>query len=355
MSVLSWTHREPQANSLIGFNFSCDQAEYLLLEDRSRGQDGYLSDDRPGRAEWCAATLDVLLRETGARTVRLSLYWDEVESRRAVFDFQVPDALVAVAARNGATVMLSVGMKAQRHPEYYIPDWASEGLSLPDRSVVSDDPVLRSRALAFVAEAVRHYANEPAIDSWGAENEARIASHRSDHYSLSREYAALVVETIRSNDPRGRPVSINHAQHFVMDQRWREALADSDVLGQSMYPARNVNAFGVPLVVNIMEIGPLMPNYAFQARTARDSGKQFWVTELQAEPWTDADSRLITPANPSANLDPSGVRQNIQYARKSGAERIYLWGAEFWVYQASLGDQSWMREVSTAVADRYPE
>jgi hypothetical protein len=49
-----------------------------------------------------------------------------------------------------------------------------------------------------------------------------------------------------------------------------------------------------------MELGPPMPNYA--TRLARPCfGKQFWVTELQAEPWTDEDSRLLSPTNPSAN------------------------------------------------------
>lgn len=349
MSYLSWTHREELANSLIGFNFSCDQAEYLLLEDPAKGPGGYLPDDRPGRAEWCATVLDQLFRETGSRTVRLSLYWDEVEQSQGRFDFSLTDALVAAAVSNNATVMLSVGMKAQRHPEYYIPDWALDGLSLRNGAVVSANPELRVRALGFIAESVRHYGSEQAIDSWGAENEAYISSDRAERYTLSRDYVAEVVQTIRVNDPLKRRISINHAQHFVMDKRWRFALADSDVLGQSLYPARNGRIFGVQVVANIMEVGPLMPNYAFQAHEARSADKQFWVTELQGEPWTENDSRLITPTNPSANLGPAGLARNIDDARKTGAERIYLWGAEWWLYEQSLGDSSWMMVVSRAV------
>lgn len=348
MSRLSWTHSEPLADSLIGFNFSCDQAEYVLLE-KPNDPSSYVSDSRPGRAEWCASVLETLLHETGARTVRLSVQWDDVEPAEGVYDFSLTDALLAAAERNNATVMLSIGMKAQRHPEYYIPDWALAGIDLPDGSVVSDVPVIRQRALAMVAETTRHFAQSPVIDSWGAENEAYIASHRSDRWSLSREYVAEVVRTIHENDPLKRPVSINHAQHFVMDQHWRDALADSDILGQSMYPARNGEVFGVKVIANIMEIGALMPNYAYQARLARAAGKQFWVTELQGEPWTEVDSRLITPSNPSHNLVSEGMRENIQYARRTGASRIYLWGAEWWLYQQALGDDSWLQVARASI------
>ncbi|MEO8539307.1 MAG: beta-galactosidase [bacterium] len=348
MSALSWTHREPPAKSVIGFNFSCDQAEYVLLE-KPGDPSSYVDDNRPGRAEWCASILDRLFVETGAKAVRLSIQWDEVEPREGEFDFTLPDALIATAASNHATVMLSVGMKAQRHPEYYIPDWAMDGLDLPNGTVVSDVPSLRDEAFALIERTVQRYATSTTVDSWGAENEAYIASHRSDRWSLSPEYVAQVVKIIHGNDPLRRPVSINHAQHFVMDQHWQTALADSDVLGQSLYPARNGNLFGVKVVANIMEIGPLMPNYAYQARTAVAAGKQFWVTELQGEPWTENDSRLITPSNPSDNLTAAGLRENIAYARKTGAARIYLWGSEWWLYQEGLGDRSWLSVVQEAV------
>ncbi|MCL4242643.1 MAG: beta-galactosidase [Dehalococcoidia bacterium] len=348
--TLSWTHREPLADSFIGFNFSCDQAEYLLLEDPEAGPDGYVDDRRPGRAAWCAETLERLIGLTGARHVRLSVPWDEVEPRPGAFDFETLDAQLAVAERRGATVSLSVGMKAQRHPEFYIPAWAVEGLDLPRGVVLSDNRALRQRALRMVVAVVRHVGDSPVVDSWGAENEGYIASPRSNDWTLSREYVAEVAATIREHDPLDRPVAINHAQHFVMDRRWKDALADGDILGQSLYPFRNYEALGRGFVVNIMEIGPLMPNYAYQAREARAAGKQLWVTELQAEPWTDEDARLVTPEDPSPNLSPGRLATNIAYARRTGAERIYLWGAEWWLYEGDrFGDWRWVEQARAAV------
>lgn len=348
--ALSWTHREPLADAEIGFNFSCDQAEYLLLEDPAAGADGYVDDERPGRAGWCAETLQTLIELTGARHIRLSVPWDEVEPAPGAFNFETLDAQLDAAERAGAKVSLSVGMKAQRHPEFYIPAWAMEGLDLPDGAVLSSDRVLRQRALRMVVAVVRHVGERAVVDSWGAENEGYIASPRSNDWSLSREYVAEVVATIREHDPLDRPVAINHAQHFVMDRRWKDALADSDVLGQSMYPFRNYSLPGWRFVVNIMEIGPLMPNYAYQARTAREDGKSFWVTELQAEPWTDEDARLLSPANPSPNLTPEKLRRNVKYARQTGAGRVYLWGAEWWLYQGErFNDWRWTEAAAAEI------
>ena len=143
------------------------------------------------------------------------------------------------------------------------------------------------------------------------------------------------------NDPAHHRLD-THAQHFVFDRRWEDALADSDALGVSIYPFRNYEVLGHNFVVPILEIGPLAPNYAAQARAAHDAGKPFWITEMQAEPWTDEDLRLISPAHPSPNLTPQKFEQSIDYARRTGADRVYLWGAEWWLYERDhFGDSRW--------------
>ncbi|MCK6566033.1 MAG: hypothetical protein L6Q80_14985, partial [Dehalococcoidia bacterium] len=116
----------------------------------------------------------------------------------------------------------------------------------------------------MVEAAVAHFSGSAAIDAWGADNEPYVPSLRASNWSLSREFVQEEVAVIRRNDPLGRPVSINHGQHFVFDRRWRDALADADVLAQSLYPWRNYGLVGRTLVVPILEIGPLAPNYNYQ-------------------------------------------------------------------------------------------
>ncbi len=337
--ALSWPHQEPAGNPIWGINFECDYAEYLLLEQ----PDGpYAPDDRPGRAQWCASTLGALLGGLGAKHVRLSVQWAEVEPEDGVFDFSLVDALLAEAELHDAKVLLTVGMKGQRHPEYFIPGWALERSRPSAGATPSDDTFLHDRALRMIQAVVAHAAGSRAIDAWGAENEPFVISQRSSHWRLTPEWVAEVRDTIRANDPLGRPVVAAHAQHFVRDRQWQDALEVGDVLGTSIYPFRNYSLLGIDLVVPILEIGPIAPNYAHQRREAEAKGKDFWITEMQAEPWIDGDARLVGPENSSANLTEGKFRRNIQYARKTGAQRVYLWGAEWWLFQRDRhGDSSW--------------
>src|SRR6185295_20411988 len=103
----------------------------------------------------------------------------------------------------------------QRAPEFYIPDWLIAQTTLRHGEVISDDPLIHDSALAMVAAVVDHVAASPAIDAWQAENEPYVDSQRSDRWSLGRGYVEEVVATIRAHDTRSRPVSINHAQHWV--------------------------------------------------------------------------------------------------------------------------------------------
>jgi hypothetical protein len=348
---LSWPHVEPLGNPAFGINFSCNQAEYLLLEDPSLGPAGYVSDARPGRVEWCASTFSTILRESGAKYARISVEWSQVEPAEGKFDFTLVDALLAAAEQSGAHVMLGVGIKAQRHPEFYLPQWLLDQVHLHDDEVISDDPTVHDRALLMISAVVTHTAISPAVDSWQADNEPYIASSRAYSWTLSEAFAAEEVATIHAADLKDRPVSINQAQHFVFDRRWHDALADSDILAASLYPFRNYEVLGHQFVVPILEIGPLAPNYAQQARAAHQSGKQFWLTELQAEPWVDEDIRLISPQHPSPNLPPANFRKNIEYARRSGADRVYLWGSEWWLYEEQhFGDSQWMELGREAIS-----
>jgi hypothetical protein len=198
----------------------------------------------------------------------------------------------------------------------------------------------------MIEAVVQHTAHSPAIDSWGAENEPFVISHRSSHWRLTPEWVAEVRDTIRASDPLRRPVVAAHAQHFVDDRRWQDALEVGDVLGTSIYPFRNYSVLGVDLVLPILEIGPIAPNYAHQRREADESGKEFWVTEMQAEPWIDGDPRLVGPDNPSENLTEGKFKKNVEYARKTGAQRVYLWGAEWWLFQRDHYDDSWWWDLA---------
>ena len=80
-----------------------------------------------------------------------------------------------------------------------------------------------------------------------------------------------------------------------------------------------------------------MPDLPGQAAAARRAGKRFWITELQAEPEERKSLLQLDPAT-AQSISPRLLLENAKLARRSGAERIYLWGAEWWYARAQRGD-----------------
>jgi hypothetical protein len=335
---LSWPRNGSPSEPTWGVNFSCDYAEYLFLESPG-GPDA--PDDRPGRAQWCGDTLYAMLKELGAKHVRLSVYWDEIEPARGEYDYNALDAQLAAAERAGARVLLSVGMKAQRHPEYYIPQWvfdlpAATGIRLArgEGDRISDDALIADAALRMIGQIVRRYAHRDVIEAWAADNEPFLASPRANNWTLGRDFVQRERDTIKAGDTLRRPVVVNHAEALLdTDFHWRWALEDGDVVATSIYPFRRYELGPFTWIVPITELGPIGPHYAARARESSRRGKEYWITELQAEPWAKPDIRAFTPRKPAQDLTPRTLRENIRYARLIGAERAYFWGMEWWFFQ----------------------
>jgi hypothetical protein len=134
----------------LGFTFSQRQAEYLEL---------------PWDEVYDAA-LDL-----SPTIIRLGAYWDEIEPVEGVYDWSTLDAQLDQADERGLDVILTVGMKAPRWPEYFLPTWLEPRLELDDGATVSERAELRQRTLAFVERVVQRYRGHDAVAYWQVENE----------------------------------------------------------------------------------------------------------------------------------------------------------------------------------------
>jgi hypothetical protein len=126
----------------VGFTFSQRQAAYLELP-------------------WAEAYRAAL--GLAPPLVRLGAYWDEVQPAEGRYDWSPLDALVDRAGVRGVPVVLTVGMKAPRYPEYFLRPWLEGRLGLAPGATVSDVEELRTRTLAFVERVVHRYRDRPAV------------------------------------------------------------------------------------------------------------------------------------------------------------------------------------------------
>lgn len=303
-----WYDAAPQGRPALGVSFSCRQVEYL-------GGD-------------CQEAFASLLDDVGVRHVRLSLFWNEEEPSPGMYDFSKMDALISAAGLRGADVLLTLGIKAQRYPEVYLPDWVGDTRSLPDGASLDEVPGVRTAALAYIDTAVRHFSGAANVVGWQVENEPYIKNFDKIHgWVVSRAMVADEIARVRSADDLHRPVVVTHSSWTIYDQSWKEALGAGDVLGQNVFTKKAwISAWWYFFP---FEMGPFVPDLPSQSAAARARGKQLWITELQAEP-EERGSLLHLALSGAKSMSPREMESNVRLARRSGASRIYLWGAEWW-------------------------
>src|SRR5581483_6710594 len=141
--------------------------------------------------------------------------------RPGQFDFSETDRLVQMAAQRGADVLLTVGIKAQRYPEVYLPAWLQQGETYPQGAVLDQEPGVRSAATSYLTAAVQHYAANPTVAAWQVENEPFIKNFEKIHgWTISEEMTAAEVAAVRAADPLHRPLVITHSSWTIYDRRW---------------------------------------------------------------------------------------------------------------------------------------
>src|SRR5438874_10058183 len=113
-------------------------------------------------SEPCARSLGIdpasayrsITHEIGLELIRLCVYWDRVEPKTGRCDFDSLDWQVEGADKAGLDIILTVGQKAPRWPEFHVPAWTARKQSDFGERIV------------FMIEAVvRHFAAAP-ISGW---------------------------------------------------------------------------------------------------------------------------------------------------------------------------------------------
>ena len=289
--------------------------------------------------------------------MRVGVYWNEVEATAGVYDFSTVDWLLDQASLRHQRVLLTVGMKAPRWPEYYVPDWLARRLKVARGGVVSDDPQVRTATLALLTATVEHLRNRSLVAAWQVENEPLDAA--GPHlWRIDADFLAEEIALVRSLDmARGRPIVVNTfvdtqpgvllpAARSAIWSRAQHALATADVLGLDVYPSRTLHVFGAELTVR-------WPAWIWSGllgqlhELASIQGKDAWIVEVQAEPWTSTGGRLPPPAWPGAVVAPSSVEGVVGRLEAVGYRTILLWGVEHWEAQRSHGqDSSWWTAAS---------
>jgi hypothetical protein len=267
----------------------------------------------------------------GFRMVRLSAVWDQV----AAEGYQPLDRVLAAAESAGVPVLLTVGMKAMRWPEFYFP---------PD---LQPDEV-GERVVEFVVETVRRYRDGGGVAAWQVENEPFNRSGPGQAM-VAGEVLRREVAAVRELDPR--PVVLNCFWHFnrLLDWTsrpwpWRrveprllDLLGEGDVLGFDFYQA--IGHASGRLRQGSHARSSWIQEAAGLRTWAESRGQEAWVIEAQAEPWHNEPV-----------FGPEQMSTIFEGLVRAGFGTVLLWGCEHWLHREARGDPSWLQAVESLLA-----
>ena len=317
----------------IGTTFSRRQSEYLELDWQQTYQ------------ELLEFQFDVL---------RLGSYWNLIEKDEGVFDFETLDWQLDRAAERGISVVLTVGMKAPRWPEYYIPDWAMKNAGLKFGQDLSRNAYLCDKTLLLVRTVVERYRNHPAVRYWQVENEGLDRAGRN-YWWIGRDLIRREIELVRSLDPQKRPIIVSAATYpndflnflarfFAKNDPISDALDLGDILGINVYPIVGHQMWHRKFY--FWTTPEERRNYFSSLLSrAKARGRPVWIMELQAEPWEPGELVHVGKERPPSGW-PESVQESFEEFQELGFQTILLWGSEYWIYRRlHHQDQHWWEMV----------
>lgn len=277
-----------------GISFDKDHASYLGLD-------------------WKKTYLAVL-DDLKPKYIRLSAKWDEIEKTRGKFDIAELDWQMNEAAKRGVKVALVVGQKTPRWPECHIPEWASQ------LEVVS----YKLSEKEFVKYIVERYKNNLALDLWQVENEPFIKFKFGECKLFDTELVSEEADLVKSLDSKHKIMLTDSGEMGF----WFGASRLGDILGTTVY--RIVKTPGGHLWgYNWLPAGV----YKLKARLLGKGYENFYVSELQAEPWMNGTHpNDVSISEQEKTMSMARLQSTLNYASHVGASRAYLWGVEWWYW-----------------------
>lgn len=258
-----------------------------------------------------------ILDDLEVKNIKILTHWDLLEPEPGRYFFDDLDWQIGEAEKRGAKIILVLGMKTGRWPECHLPDW-SQNLSKAEQ---------QKEILELVEGLVLRYRGRTSVKSWQTENEPffhfGVCPWQGDQEFVKRE-----IDLVKSLDNQNRPVIVSETGEFSF---WTRSARIADIVGITMY--KRVWSKELSTYVNL----PFPPIFYWGKADLIEKifGKKVIVVELQAEPWGPKllyDSPLEEQLK---SMDLEQFRKNVEFARKTRLDEIYLWGAEWWY---------WMRE-----------
>jgi len=286
----------------------------------------------------------------GFESIRLCSYWNEIERVENDFDFTVLDWLLNEVQKRSIEVILTVGMKAPRWPEFHFPRWIEDRYD----ALRTDEPLdirsaLTDKTLRFIRKVIEHTRYATDIRYWQVENEPLNRPAVAAGRFLSCDFVRREVELTRELSLPGQKILLSNAISLLPadlgqdDRAFRKSLTLADAVGINVYtkvPA-GPKFYFQPLPVYWRKL-------AEWRRKLEEAGKEPWIAEAQAEPWEH--SRLVaTEETEYPSSSPKRATDLAVTLAQIGYDTVLLWGCEYWYWHKKNGRHEWWKAIQQLI------
>jgi hypothetical protein len=310
-----------------------------------------LSSEQAGRDP--VQDLTMLLDATHPDLVRLPVYWGSVQPSPEHLDFSSVDSLLKAVVRHNhhsairTQVVLTVGARNFLYPELHMPDWAG-----PRAQPYLDQAQQGSAYRAYFDTTITRYRGSHLLYAWQIENEPfdYVANEITGDDRITPWQLDWEIGEVHRLDPEHQALTTTYnGLNLTVDmiQLWTPFLASH--LGRNGHPEQTMRA-GDALGLDLYLDGPSVPYrrvtsldlraewkeqaVAFWADRAHAHGKDVWVAEMQAQPWSGEGA-----------FEPSDLIASAVDYRQERLQVVLLWGVDTW-----LEDPAWMSAASQAMS-----
>jgi len=113
-----------------------------------------------------------LLNNLNPDIVRLSAYWNRIQPAENIYEFDELEKYIAELNKRNIKIVLTVGINAQRWPEFFIPAWLLKNIDSPKNFQIElnkPGSIIQNYLLKFITQTVKKFDSK--IDYWQIENE----------------------------------------------------------------------------------------------------------------------------------------------------------------------------------------
>jgi len=268
-----------------------------------------------------------ILDELKPSGLRLVAYWDLLEPKDGIYEFKDLDWQMEQAKNRNIPVILTIGQKVPRWPECHYPAWLD----------VDNRETRENELTQYLAAIVGRYKNFPNLKYWQVENEPYVIFGNCKP-GVTR-FLEKEVTFVRSQDQM-HPIILTDGGEWG---GWYPVARLGDAFGTTLYRKVSNRIFGAMSLYFTPEY------YSFKRDMVKKmvgkSDQPFLVIEAGMEPWGQKQIYEMSPEEQIRHFTIEEFFQNLDFARQTRFDQIYLWGVEWWYYQKLYGDSSYWLKI----------